>query len=383
MKSAFSFWLGVLLAAAGQPALAQAEVVQTNQLSLNHVLMEVLRQHPSLRAAVADARAAQARVPQERAWEDPMAGVDFERMGTTQFSTYTDAEVMLSQKVPISGRNRWRGKAATAEAGAARAAVQRRELDLLAEARAAYYRYANAHVQLSINDQNQALVRQMIEISRAKYQTGARSQSDVLMAETELAKTEEARRTLELDRAEAESDLNRLMNRSAQGALGPPEPLQLRPLSYDQTALQQEALQRRPEMDEAQWLKSAAQAQRVAARRAWIRNRNCVWKHAAFRRVPRSSMSMTLASFLTYPGSTGANTAAWFARRKAGWKVPSSRSQRVGPRRWPWSGTICSGWRLCAITTICSATESCPWRGKRWRPPAWLTRRTGARSWSC
>src|SRR5204863_353811 len=80
------------------------------------------------------------RIPQARAWQDPRVGVDVERYGTTRFDTFTDAEWMVGQEVPVSGKNRWRGRAAAAEADAAQVELRRRELELSALARGAYYR---------------------------------------------------------------------------------------------------------------------------------------------------------------------------------------------------------------------------------------------------
>src|SRR5256885_11248385 len=49
-------------------------------------------------------------------------------------------------------------------------------------------RLANAYEQLGVNRKNQELLKQFLEISRAKYETGKQSQADVLVAETDLAR---------------------------------------------------------------------------------------------------------------------------------------------------------------------------------------------------
>ena len=51
-----------------------------------------------------------------------MVGVDFERMGTTRFGMYSDAEWMAAQSLPITGKNLSRGRAAEAKVACCRLA---------------------------------------------------------------------------------------------------------------------------------------------------------------------------------------------------------------------------------------------------------------------
>ena len=242
----------------------------TNTLSIDWVVSEVLRNNPSLKAARSNWEAFRSRIPQARAWEDPRVGVDVERSGTTRFDTFTDAEWMVGQQVPLSGRNRWRDRAATAEAGVAQTEMRRRELELLAGARAAYYRLANAHAQLELNQKNEALLRRFVEASRIKYESGTRSQTDVLMAETEAAKTLEARRDIERRLIEEQSHLNVLMNRPPQAPLGRPANVAVRHFDLPLEPMQAMALEHRPEILGAQKKIEAAKARRTLAKRAWI-----------------------------------------------------------------------------------------------------------------
>jgi outer membrane protein TolC len=244
--------------------------VPTNRLTADWVVGVVLSNNPSLLSARAGAEALQERVTQERAWMDPRVGVDFERMGTTEFDEFTDAEWMVGQEIPLSGRNVWRGRAARAEAAAGAAEVRRKELDLVARARAAFYRYADAQTQLEINRQAEEILGRFVEVSRLKYEAGGRSQADLLMARTELAKNSEARRDLERMWVEAQSELNVLMDRAAQMPLPPPEPLQELPFVADLERMQAQALAHRPEFETVRRRIEAAKARRSEAKRAWI-----------------------------------------------------------------------------------------------------------------
>ncbi|MBI4586871.1 MAG: TolC family protein [Planctomycetes bacterium] len=166
-------------------------------LSLEWVLSEVLSKNPSLLAARANREAMAARAPQARAWEDPRVGVDIERHGTTRFDTFTDIEWMVAQTLPLSGKNRQRARAASAEAEAALVGLRRREFDLIARARAAYYRYANAFAQLELNRKYETLLNQIVELCRDKHRTGKRTEADALAAESGVARLLEARLDIE------------------------------------------------------------------------------------------------------------------------------------------------------------------------------------------
>ncbi len=249
---------------------AETSGATTNLLTLQSVIGEVLSNHPALKAARAGVNAMEARVPQERAWADPRVGVDAERADSVNFTGFNDLEWMVSQEIPISGKNRQRARAATAEAGAASAELRRRAVELVSRARVAYFRYGNARVQLDLNSRTDALLTQFRDVSLEKFRAGTRMQADVLLAETELAKNSEARRDLERQLSEAQSQLNVVMNRSPQSPLGTPEQFSPRPPQFDLLKMQSMALAHRPELEAAKKRIEASQIRVDLAKRAWI-----------------------------------------------------------------------------------------------------------------
>jgi outer membrane protein, heavy metal efflux system len=245
---------------------------QTNSpgLTVEQVVAEVLKNNRMLKSARSSWEAMKERVPQERAWADPRTGVDVERTGTTRFDTFTDNEWMISQEIPISGKNRLRGKVAEAEANAFYSTVRGRELDLASRARVAFFRYANTFALIDLNHRNEDLLKQFAELSREKYRLGLRSQADALMAETELAKNGEALRDLELQLSESQSRLNVLMNRPANAELLKPT-LQTPPYpEQDLPQLVAMAFRHRPELQNGQFKIKAAETRRDLAKRQWI-----------------------------------------------------------------------------------------------------------------
>jgi outer membrane protein TolC len=241
-----------------------------DSLSQTEVIGVVLRQNPSIRAARANWEAMKKRVPQARAWEDTMAGVDLERHGTTRFDTFSDAEWMIAQEIPLSGKNLSRGRIATAEAAQSFEELRRAELDAIGRARAAYFRLANGHAQLAINRENTDLLTQFAQISRVKYEAGVQTQSDVLLAQTEVANLLQTQADLEREVSDQESALNVLMNRPAQAPLAHPSPLVFEPLRMSAEEIRELALARRPEIARAQKAVEAEQGRVQLARRQWF-----------------------------------------------------------------------------------------------------------------
>jgi outer membrane protein, heavy metal efflux system len=261
-----------LLSAARMFAAPAPEAMAAPALTVEQIVAEVLSNNPSLKAARADWEAATERIPQARAWDDPRAGVDATagRFVDVPANSFTDNKYFVEQAIPLSGKNRLRGKAATADAAVALAELRRRELDLTASARMAFYRLAGACEQLSLNRRNAALLQQFVEISRNKYEVGTKSESDVLTAETELGKQEETRFDFERQISDAQSQLNVLMNRPARAPLGTPAPLVFAPLELLEDNIQSMALSHRPELLVAQRRIDAAKSRLTIAKRDWI-----------------------------------------------------------------------------------------------------------------
>ena len=248
------------------PRLSERRFSQRELISI------VLRDNPMVKASRAKWEMMKARVPQARAWEDLRAAGDFrvERSVGVPPNSFMDQTAMLEQEVPISGKNLSRARAATAEARAAFQDFRRSELDVIMRARSAYARLANGYAQLEVNRRNTDLLDQFVQISRNRYETGAATQADVLIAETDAAKLLEMRADLERQISDAESALNVLMNRPAQSALGQPSAPAFAGQTLSLRALQNIALARRPELQRAQDRIDAERFRFELARRQWF-----------------------------------------------------------------------------------------------------------------
>jgi cobalt-zinc-cadmium efflux system outer membrane protein len=248
-------------AAAADPNLSGEAVVKT-----------VLQENPTVKAARAKWEMMKARVPQAIAWEDLRVGVDsvVGRFVSVPANSFMNQTVTVEQELPVSGKNRSRARAATAEAGAAFEEFRRAELDVVSRARGSYSRLANGYAQLEVNGRNEELLGQFVKISETRYETGAATQSDVLIAQTDLAKLLESRADIQRQISEEQSALNVLMNRPAQAPLGQPAPLAFTPQNFSLERLQALTVARRPEMQRAQSTVEAERFRLELANRQWF-----------------------------------------------------------------------------------------------------------------
>jgi outer membrane protein TolC len=186
-----------------------SHITRDGSISLGDVTAAALANNPSIKEALRKWNAAKARIPQATAWDDLRVGGEsrVHRFVDVPPNAFTDQSASIEQPIPITGKNLVRGRAATAEAVSAYEQLRRQQLDVIAAARAAFFRLANAHAQIEINQKNITSMRQIADISRTKFETGTHSAADVLVAETEASKLLESERDLERQLSEQEAPL--------------------------------------------------------------------------------------------------------------------------------------------------------------------------------
>jgi outer membrane protein, heavy metal efflux system len=250
--------------AEGEPAI--------RSLSLSEVTSAVLVNNPTIKEALNKWNAARARIPQAAAWDDPRLGGEsrVHRFVDVPPNAFMDQSVSIEQVVPITGKNLTRARAAMAEAISVYEDVRRAQLDVIAAARASFFRLANAYDQLEINRKNIESLKQIADISRAKYEAGTQSAADVLVAETDESKLEEAQRDLERQLSDEQSRLNQLMNRDAFAPLSVPGTASVQMPQLSPTSLRPLVLTHRPEVKMAEAKIDVEKWKHHLARREWI-----------------------------------------------------------------------------------------------------------------
>src|SRR5438067_4936067 len=241
-------------------------------ISLAEVTSAELANNPSIKEALRKWNAAKARIPQAAAWDDLRVGGEsrLRRFVDVPPNAFMDQSASIEQPIPITGKNLVRGRAATAEAVSAYEQLRRQQLDVIAAARATFFRLANAHAQIEINQKNITSMRQIADISRTKFEAGTHSAADVLVAETEASKVLESERDLERQLSELQAQLNALMNRDAFGPLGVPGEVTRKMPEVSPTKLRPLLLAHRPEIKMAEVRIDIEKSNLQLAQRAWI-----------------------------------------------------------------------------------------------------------------
>ena len=248
------------------------EEAPAGRLSLGEVTRVALENNPAIKEAENRWRAAVQRVRQANAWDDPRIAGDsrVRRFVDVPPNAFMDQSATVEQLIPITGKNLVRGRAATAEAMSIFEEVRRAELNVIAKARASFFRLENAHEQLEIDSKNLVSLRQIADISRSKYETGVESAANVLVAETDYSKLLETRRDLERSLSDAQSQLNTLMNRDAFAPIGTPTAANINEANLSLSSLRAITLAQRPEVNMARAKIDTEKSKLQLARRAWI-----------------------------------------------------------------------------------------------------------------
>ncbi|MDQ3414691.1 MAG: TolC family protein, partial [Verrucomicrobiota bacterium] len=271
MKKTCLYLCSLTLALTLQAAFAGNDdrAVREGSLSLREVTRVVAERNPSIKAAEAKWQAMKARVPRAAAWEDlRLRGESVAtRFVNINPNGFTDQTLSLEQELPLTGKNRSRARAATAEAGEAFEDLRRTQLDVIAQVRAAYYRLANEHAQLEVNRRNAGLLDQFADLSQARYEVGNARQAEILTAKTDSARLDDVQADILRRISDAQTELNVLMNRPAQAPLGTPAALTFAEIPHSLGTLQGVALEARPEMQRARNRIEAEKARVQLARR--------------------------------------------------------------------------------------------------------------------
>src|SRR6266436_1951386 len=244
----------------------------SSRLSLGEVTRAVLENNPAIKEAESRWQAAIHRVRQANAWDDPrIAGESrVRRFVDIPPNAFMDQTLAIEQLIPITGKNMVRGRIAAAEAFSAFQEARRAQLDVIAKARATYFQLANAYDQLDINNKNLTSLKQIADISRSRYETGLESAANVLVAETDYSKLQEARRDLERNLSDAQSQLNTLMNRDAFAPVGAPVAATVNHAHLSVGRLHAITLAQRPEVQMARAKIDGEKSKVQLAQRAWI-----------------------------------------------------------------------------------------------------------------
>ena len=224
------------------PALAQAPLPEATPTDpvLAALLREAMEEHPDLWKAEAAVKMEEERVPQAGVLPDPSLSLGLQndgfqklQIGRMETSFYS---VAFTQPLPWPGKRTLRREVAALGVALSEATQARVRLSVEADVRRGYAALLLIRSQQTLQTQQAVFLEQAEQLARTRYEVGQGSQGDLLRAQLERTRLQQATWALAADEQAVVAGLNRLRQHepaepiATQRTLAElPEPTQLTP----------------------------------------------------------------------------------------------------------------------------------------------------------
>ena len=183
-------------ASSGSVAASRPVTVRGDTASLRLATLYQLaaRLNPQLEAARAFARAADARVPGARLLPDPQLQLGLMNRSLPSFAPMDPlgmTQLQVMQMVPVAGKLTFAGRAASAQADAARERADDVRWDVRSRVAMAFYELYRTDRSRAVAIETRRLLEDIATIAQTMYAVGEGRQADVLKARVEIAKMSE------------------------------------------------------------------------------------------------------------------------------------------------------------------------------------------------
>lgn len=204
-------------AASGQANTPPPAPASANTTSLEALVREAQERNPEIQAARRTVDARRARVPQAKAWPDPMLSVSYGGNLVPPFTLMradpsSQRAIMAQQEIPYPGKTRLRGEIATREADAETLNYEAVSRRVAAEVKQAYFDLYFTDQSLASLRKDREILQKFEKIAEIRYSVGKGAQQDVLKAQLELSRLVERETMLDEQRRTLVAQLNSLRN---------------------------------------------------------------------------------------------------------------------------------------------------------------------------
>lgn len=234
------------------------------ELSLQVLIDEALKNSPQILASGARAEASAFRIPQAKSLPDPMFMFGYQNEGYRRY-TYgemPDAQWMFSasQMFPFPGKLPLKAEMAAQDSDSLKKMHQAARLNTIARVKEYYLDLFFVYKSLDLLKEKTALLMKIEEASLARYSSGMAPQQEVLMAQTEKYMLIERDEMLRQRLQTIEGMLNAVVGRSVQSPLGRPQEPVPQPYLDSLDALIRAGIEQSPEIHSRQKMIAAAEA---------------------------------------------------------------------------------------------------------------------------
>ncbi|MCX7139933.1 MAG: TolC family protein, partial [Proteobacteria bacterium] len=243
--------LGATLATASG-ALAQGAPAAVAAPALSALVAEALQHNPELRGAAKETEAAGQRIRPAGALEDPMVEAGLLNVPIQPLRLNREDMTMkmlgVSQKLPYPGKRALREQVAAKEAETIGYGLRETTNRVVRDVRVAYYDLALVEETVRQLQTNRLVLQQFLKIAEGRYAVGQATQVEVLKAQTQLSKMSEELLRMERERPVMEAELLRLLGRRGSAAPIAAVLPRIGEEAFSIEALQEAALQGRPQL---------------------------------------------------------------------------------------------------------------------------------------
>jgi outer membrane protein TolC len=233
---------------------AAAIQVRADDLDLQQLIGEALKNSPDLHASGYRTSAAEYRIPQAKTLPDPMITFGYQNEGFTKF-TYgnpnnanTQGIVAVAQTFPFPGKLALKGEAAAKESESMGSDYDALRLNIIAKVKEIYFDLYGTYKNIDLINERTNLFAQVEEAALARYSTGKGSQQEVLMAQTEKYMLLEKETMLRQKVEALDAMMNTTVGRPADAPLGRPADVPRADLVYSLNELIAMANEQSPEL---------------------------------------------------------------------------------------------------------------------------------------
>jgi len=299
------------------PPLPDQNKVSGPALTLAEAEQLALEQNPEIAVAARRVVMAEAGVPAAGPLDDPEIMYRGWGVPLSQPQSYNAAQNMFSitQALPGRGKRALRTDIAKSDVTEAKNVLDAVRLRVRVDVRKAFYDLLGAQDELRIHDEHEAIARQAIGAARIRYTVGKVPQQDLLKAQLELTRLGEHMIRFERDAEMARVRLNTLIGRD------PGSPIEvlgdyIGPVELpSEQALEQQALEARPDLRQAEAAATKSRQQQLLAKKAYTPDFTV---SAGYMLMP--SGSATRNNYMV----EGSMTLPWLDRRKHDSEIASA-----------------------------------------------------------
>jgi len=223
------------------------------QVGLNSLIDEALKNNPQIAAGKERYRAAQARVRLLRTLADPRLEYEYDKI-TADMDAVMNGKTgpmrtfAISQEVPFPTKLLLRREAAAKEAKAFEQEYKETERRVIKELKEAYAQLFLNSKKIDITNDNLALLSQFIEVTNKKYAANKATQQDSLKAQVEYSKLSNQLVLLEQEKKISEGMLNSLLNRAQDSQISAIDTKSNKPSELKEEDILKLAKENRPEL---------------------------------------------------------------------------------------------------------------------------------------